>query len=492
MSYVTVDLPAGVFNHGTDFDSTGRWRDANLIRWQNNSVRPVGGWTTRKASAFASVPRGAITWADNSAEVHIAAGTYNKLYAVNAGGTVADITPTSFTSGVINADQNLGYGGSFWGLSTFGTQRPSDGVPEEATSWSLDTFGQYLIACSSTDGKIYQWQLNNSTVAAVVANAPTGNKAVIVTDERFIFALAASGNPRLVKWCDREDNTDWTPTAVNQAGDLELQTSGEIMCGLRIRGRTLILTNVDAHVATYSGPPTVYGFQRVGTACGTISRMSAVAVDEGAFWMGAKGFFTYNGSAVQEMPCDVMDHVFKDLNTAQQSKVCAVHNAQFGEVWWFYPSGNSLENNRYVIYDYKEAHWNIGVLDRSAGVDSGVFRSPIWFDASGNIYNHETGYSHGSSSAFLESGPISIGAGDQIAKVNQLIPDELTQGGVTLTFKTRFYPNGDESAHGPFTLGNPTGVRFQGRQIRMRINGSELTDWRAGKMRLNVTGGGNR
>ena len=79
--------------------------------------------------------------------------------------------------------------------------------------------------------------------------------------------------------------------------------------------------------------------------------MSAVAVDEGAFWMGAKGFFTYNGSAVQEMPCDVMDHVFKDLNTAQQSKVCAVHNAQFGEVWWFYPSGNSLENNRYVIYD---------------------------------------------------------------------------------------------------------------------------------------------
>jgi len=220
--------------------------------------------------------------------------------------------------------------------------------------------------------------------------------------------------------------------------------------------------------------------------------MTAVAVDEGAFWMGSKGFFTYNGSSVQEMQCDVLDHVFKDINNGQKSKAFAVNNSQFGEIWWFYPSASSLENNRYVVFDYKENHWNIGELDRSSAVDAGVFSTPIMFDSSGSVYNHETGYSHGSSETFLESGPISIGAGDQIAKVNEIIPDELNQGDVTLTFKTRFYPNDAEISHGPFTLVNPTGARFSGRQVRMRINGSELKDWRAGKMRLNVMPGGNR
>jgi len=158
----------------------------------------------------------------------------------------------------------------------------------------------------------------------------------------------------------------------------------------------------------------------------------------------------------------------------------------------FYPSTASVENDRYVVYDYKENHWNIGVLGRTSGVDSGVFSQPMWFDASGNIYNQETGHSHGTSASYLESGPISIGIGDQIAKVNQIIPDELNLGDVTLTFKTRFYPNGTEESYGPFTMLNPTGVRFQGRQVRMRINGSEVVDWRAGKMRLNVTTGGSR
>ena len=55
---------------------------------------------------------------------------------------------------------------------------------------------------------------------------------MVVTEERFIFALGAGGNPRKVQWCDREANTVWSPAATNEAGDFELVTSGQIMCGL--------------------------------------------------------------------------------------------------------------------------------------------------------------------------------------------------------------------------------------------------------------------
>jgi hypothetical protein len=492
MALIPLQLPPGVYRNGTDFESSNRWRDANLVRWNDGSMRPVGGWDTRKASATASVPRGLHAWVDNSNGSALAIGTHNKLIYCNASGTISDITPSGLTSGDVNAVVNVAFGGGYWGTGMYGITRTSTGVYQEATTWALDNWGQYLLACSSKDGKIYEWQLNTSVLPTALTNAPVSNNSMLVTEERFVFALGAGGNPRKVQWCDKEANTVWTPAATNEAGDFELQTTGQIMCGVRMRGTTLILTDTDAHIAIYSGPPFVYGFERVGTACGVVSRKSVVAIDQGAFWLGANGFFMFDGSVATELKCDVHDFIFKNISNSQISKAYAVHNSQHSEIWWFYTSENSTENDSYVTYDYKEGHWSVGSLDRTAGVDRGVFDFPIWADAGGDLYNHEYGFNHGSSTPFAESGSISLGNGDQIMKVTNLIPDELTQGDVKVTFKTRFNPNDTERTYGSYTMANPTPVRFSGRQIRMRVESNKLADWRAGIMRIEANAGGGR
>jgi hypothetical protein len=84
-----------------------------------------------------------------------------------------------------------------------------------------------------------------------------------------------------------------------------------------------------------------------------------------------------------------------------------------------------------------------------------------------------------------------LGNGDQVMQVTELIPDEQTQGQVTTTFKTRFHPNDTERSYGPYTMANPTSVRFTGRQVRMRINGT-AADWRVGVMRVDAKPGGQR
>jgi hypothetical protein len=208
--------------------------------------------------------------------------------------------------------------------------------------------------------------------------------------------------------------------------------------------------------------------------------------------MGHKSFFTFNGSVATEIKCDVVDYIFDDINRNQISKVQSVHNSQFGEIWWFYPSGSSTENDRYVALDYKEGHWTVGTLDRTACVDRGVFSNPIWCDASGNLYNQETGYTHGSVKPYAESGPISLGNGDGVMKVSSLIPDEETGGEVKVSFKTRFYPNATETTHGPYTLSNPTDFRFTGRQIRIKVEGVGNDNWRSGIMRIEAKQGGRR
>ena len=321
-----------------------------------------------------------------------------------------------------------------------------------------------MIACSTADGKSYQW--------ANTAGTPgIGNK---------------------VSFSDQEASNTWTAAATNQAGSFTLATNGNLISGHRLRGESLLLTDVDAHTMRYQGPPFVYGFRQAGTGCGTTSANSCVVADGVAFWMGSNGFFSYNGS-VQALRCAVGDFIFNDINDNQRSKVYGVLNSKFSEIVWFYPSFGSTENDSYVSYNYRENIWQIGSMARTAGVDAGAFRFPNYVTSDGYLYEHEVGHAYDSDSVvFAETSPLQIGSGDNLMVARKLIPDEQTAGDVTATFKTRFYPNAEETSHGPFNMANPTSVRFQGRQVQMRVTGDQQTGWRVGNMRLDVVQGGAR
>lgn len=492
MSLVPMKLPAGFRNTGTGLDDMGRWTDGSLVRWRNGSLRPIGGWRDRISAMAASAMRGMLTWQDQAVGRWIAGGAFDSLKVATSGGIVYDITPADLTAGTLDAAINTGFGGGAFGTGYFGQARVDNGNFSEANTWSLDTFGQYLIACSTGDGRVLEWQLDTLAKAAPVANAPTGCGAIVVTEERSILALGAGGDPRRVEWCDLEDNTLWTAASTNLAGGQTLQISGSIMCGIRTMGQTLILTDTDAHSARYVGQPFVYSFDRVGSACGVISRKAVSTTDMGAFWMGQNGFFAFDGSVVRELPCDVHDHVFSDINPAQRSKCWAMTICGQGEVWFFYPSKTSTECNKYVAFDYKENHWLVGDMARTSGVDRGVFAQPIMCNTAGDVLDHETGFNFDASPVFAESAPSMIGAGDRLSVVTRIIPDEVNLGDVQVTFKTRLYPTGVESTHGPYAAAEPTSVRFTGRQVAMRIDAQTPSAWRVGVFRAETREGSKR
>jgi hypothetical protein len=437
--------------------------------------------------------RGFLTWRDNDGDRFIAAGTNTKLYAMNEAGTLKEITPTGFTAGIADAVSKTGYGYGTYGSLAYGTARPDTGTITPATTWSMDTWGEYLVACSNADGKLYEWQLGftTPTLAAAITNAPVNNKALLVTQERILFALGAGGNPRKVQWCDQENNTLWTPAGDNLAGDYELATPGTLIAGKRVKGVNLLFTDVDVHTAQYVGAPFVYGFEKAGSGCGLISAQAVAAIDTAAIWMSKAGFWIYDGY-VKPLPSDVSDYVFDNLNFNQASKVYAVHNSKYGEIWWYYPSSGSTENDSYVTFNYRENHWNIGLLARTAGADSGVFANPLMVSTDGFVYEHEVGFAYDSASLYAESGPVQIGNGDNIMSVRQVIPDEQTLGEAVVSFKTRNYPTGTQSTFGPYTAANPTSVRFSGRQVNVKVTGNTLADWRIGVMRLEAIPAGKR
>lgn len=493
MPLIPLQLPPGVYKNGTDQQSAGRWADASLVRWSEGVMKPVGGWDAFTASAVGAPVRGSLGWRDNDGTLRMAAGTYDKLVYIGQQGDIVDISPASLVAGRVDASANTAFGGGLYGTGSFGTPRTATTTLLQPTVWSMDTFGDQLLAVSPDDGRLVTWDNNPANDATVVAGAPIDNRAVVVTEERFAMLLGADGDPRKVAWGDQESLSVWAAAATNQAGDFTLQTSGSLMTAARVRGQTLILTDVDAHTATYIGPPFVFGFERVGTNCGIIAPDAAASVNGGLMWMGRSGFYTFNGGAVDRLPCDVADYVFSRLNFAQKGKVTAICLAPQNEVWFFYPSGT--ENDSYVAYNYLEQHWSVGTLARTSGLECGIFERPLWFDADGKLWRHETGTSYpGSARPFAESGPFQLGAGDQVMVATSLIPDEKTQGDVQVTFKTRFYPNGTERSYGPYLPANPTDVRFTGREVRMRVEGRDAqpASWRWGIPRVDAVAGGRR
>lgn len=500
MPFLPLEIEPGIFRNGTKYQSKGRWFDANLVRWIEGAMQPIGGWVPMleggSAVDLGEPVWGMHGWQANDGGAHVAVGTKDQAYVISEG-TQTEITPTGFTAGDDTASiTDDAYGDGAYGAGVYGEGDTTQVTTAKVQAWHFDNFGEQLIAVATSDGVMYSWDTNEANDLETVTDAPTQNNAVVVTPERFVVALGADGDPRKVQWADQESLTTWSPASTNQAGDFILPGGGEIVAGRRGRGETLIWTNEDLWAMRYIAGTLIYSFEQVGASVGPIGSRAMVMVDNSrAFWMGPERFFVYDGAA-RPIPSDVRDHVFGDMNKLQASKIHAVANSDDKEVWWFYPSAGSSEIDRYVIYNYAEGQWSIGELNRTAGMESGAFDFPIMADRTGAVWQHErsTKYEDVDGSdltPFAESGPVEIGNGDRIMIVRQLVPDEETLGDVEAKLFTAPYPTADETEHGPFTLSEPTSVRASGRQVRLRVD-QVNPDWRVGTMRLEVTPGERR
>jgi len=510
--YVPLQFKPGVFKNGTVYQSQGRWYDADLMRWSNGAIGPIGGWRLwgNSTTAVTGVPRTAVTWMDNSNNRWIGVGSASKLFVYNSAASRYDITPSGFTAGNEDADPNTGYGDWLYGKSSYGTTRPDLGIPTPATIWSFAMWGEDLTGCTPDDGKLYVWNTSGGTqtpqtnIATQVSGSPTGIISTIVTPQRIqmCFGGIASGsgddpNRRKVFWSDSEDNTDWTATATNQAGTHLIESKGDLLGAVLVRGRILIFTTDDAHTANYVGLPFVYQFDNVGDDCGPVSINAVAVANNTAYWMGrnANGFFAYDGY-VRSIPCDVEEYITTQMNEAQASKVVAWHNSLYSEIVWFYP-GTGTEIDAYVSYNYLEKHWSVGTMARTAVTSRGIFAFPIMFDSSGYPYEHEVGgiyedQDESTITPYVESGPLQIGVGNQVLSATSLIPDVTALGDIKTTFYTRMYPTDSDSTHGPYTMTAPTPVRFTGRTVRMRCTSNSANPWNVGIPRLELQPSGRR
>ena len=451
-------------------------------------------------------------------------GTFTITQSSNASGTVSaggslslkpyePVGPRAQTYG-------YGWGVAGWGNGNWGEAATASEVSLEPGLWSLDNFGQVLIA-TVANGKTFSWNggaasaLNNrastTTSGFETSNNPTASRLTLISPTtRHLIHLAtetaigntATQDDMFIRFSNQEGINTYAPSATNTAGTQRLQDGTKIMGALKAKETILIFTDNALYTMKFVGSPFTFGFEQVGTNCGLIGKNACVEVDGVAYWMSPKGFFAYDGT-VKSLPCTVEDHVFENIDTTKGQQVNAGLNNLFTEVVWWYPSSGSDYNDKYVVLNFGESAltrvlggvWYTGTEPRTSWVDATIYPKPVAtkynVSSSGTfpaivgesglgqttLFEHEVGTDqvnpNGTTTAvtsFIKSYDIDIEqrsrnpvapavAGEVFMKMRRFVPDfKSLQGNAKVTLGIKRYPQEAQTntALSPFTIDSTT------------------------------------
>ena len=344
-------------------------------------------------------------------------GSGAKATVVVSGGAVTSVTITatfkgnSYQVGDTLSASNTNLGGSGSGLVLTVASINTQFVANDANLWQFDsTFdsggsnsqllvahpGQNLAQIDSTastavlagdiDGTVLTplTDTNGTTPTGEVISVAGG----VVVLHPYVFVYGDNG---LIKNCVAGDPFDWNGADSNETN----VSSTKIVKGLPVRGGSNapsgLFWSLDSLIRVSYAPTTItvgatastfyWRYDIITSQSSILSSQSVIEYDGIYYWIGSDRFLLYNG-VVKELKNNFnQNYFFDNLNYAQRQKVYANKVPRFGEIWWFFPSGDSEECNDCIIYNIREDCWyDSGTAlgaSRTAGYFSQVFRYPI-------------------------------------------------------------------------------------------------------------------
>jgi len=377
-----LDTKPGIQRDGTVFDmnfyTDGRW-----VRFQRGRPRKMAGYR-EITNALAGPSRG--IYVNPKADYNNVYNGYSDGLQVlpidnnGIGAGITDITLSNFTASTANMWQ-------------FDAMFDATGSGDEL-----------LLAHPGLNLQDINNQTNTPVLASVIGSttasqledtagtSPTGDpievSGGVVVLHPYIFVY---GNNGLIKNCSAGNAYDWNAPDANETN----VSSTKVVQGLPVRGGSNapagLFWSLDSLVRVSYSPTQIttgtvteqlyWRYDIVSSQSSIMSSQSVIEYDGIYYWCGVDRFLLYNGT-VQEIPNNFnQNYFFDNLNYAQRQKVYVSKVPRYGEVWWFYPRGDSEECNDAIVYNIREKVWYdageaLGAR-RTAGYFSQVFHYPI-------------------------------------------------------------------------------------------------------------------
>ena len=486
----------GIFPDETTYAAEGRWADCNNVRFSGGKAQVIEGWTSlfTLATATYGVTR-AIFPFTRSGSVVIAYGTTR----FNATGTVSLLVGS-------------------------GQSAPSDrtpvGISASTPAWSLDSWGDILLACPH-GGTLYQ-QSASSTATEVTEAPDRIDAGILVSDQRQVLAFAANEvggthNPMCIRVSNIEDYSSagsWTPTATNNADEIILEGHGKIVGHKKVGPYIAVWTNQALYLGQYIGDPgQTYRFDKVAENCGLMGPMAVTVLNGQTFWMAADArIYTWApGELPRIVPSPLQTRISQTLIFTYAANTVACGIAKTGEVWFSYhaaafggiavaPSGTT--SNFYTAFSVIDGTWFNGAAGRTAMTDSGLVASLNTTSAqstiaaiAGAIYVHGGTYSGTTDSPlnpWIQSADFTLENSGRRMMIRGIRPDFEGQANplftptgnenndISLRLFVRSHPQSSSTTKGPYQLAagaTKKDFRASGKLVQVKLSSNA---WAAG------------
>jgi len=364
---VQIKSLPGIKRDGTKFEGD-QYVDGQWVRFQRGLPRKMGGY--RSINKFLrGLPR-ALTEYTQDLLTYIHAGSSDRLERFFIDGTynTSIITDRTPFAGFTVDDANM------WQFATaYDTNNGNQIVAQVAPNLNC--------ICNSEGGAVFVGDLLGTTALTQVTAVPANFSATggVVTLPPYTFAF---GNDGYAAWSVPNNPSDFTGSGAGNA----YITGQKIVKAMPLRGGpgnspSGLFWSADSLIrGTYVGGTAVFQFDTISAQSSILSSNSVIEYDGIFYWIGTDRFLTFNG-VVREVENSLnLNFFFDNLNYAQRQKVFAMKVPRFGEIWWCFPFGDSIEPNHAVCYNVRENTWYDTALPnggRGAGIFPAVFQKPL-------------------------------------------------------------------------------------------------------------------
>ena len=366
-SIVPIRSQPGIKRDGTRFDGDN-YVDGQWVRFQRGLPRKIGGY--RSINKYLKGKVRALHEYTLDTITYIHGGSAHNLERFYIDGSlntsvITDRTPAT----LVPSDNNL------WQFDV-----------ETMSGTGLQIMAQVApnlnCICNSSGGQLFYGDAFGTDPLVEVTNLPANASVTggVVSLHPYTVAFGSDG---YVMWSTPGDPTDFTGSGAGNA----YVTGQKIVRGMPLRGGpgsspSGLLWSADSLIRmTFTGDTTnAFAFDTISAQSSIMSAQSVIEYDGVFYWIGTDRFLTFNG-VVREVPNELnLNFFFDNLNYSQRQKVFAMKVPRYGEIWWCFPKGDSLEPNHAVIYNVRENTWYDTELPsggRSAGIFPAVFRLPL-------------------------------------------------------------------------------------------------------------------
>jgi hypothetical protein len=364
---VQIRSAPGIKRDGTKFEGD-QYVDGQWVRFQRGLPRKIGGY--RSINKFLrGLPRALHEYTQDLL-TYVHAGSSDRLerFFIDSTYNTSVITDRTPSSGFTTDDGNM------WQFATaYDTTNGNQIVAQVAPNLNC--------ICNSDGGALFVGDLLGTSALTQVTTVPANFSVTggVVTLPPYTFAF---GNDGYAAWSVPNDPADFTGSGAGNA----YITGQKIVKGMPLRGGpgnspSGLFWSADSLIrGTYVGGTAVFQFDTISTQSSILAANSVIEYDGIFYWIGTDRFLSFNG-VVREVENNLnLNFFFDNLNYAQRQKVFAYKVPRFGEIWWCFPFGDSIEPNHAVIYNVRENTWYDTELPnggRGAGLFPAVFSKPL-------------------------------------------------------------------------------------------------------------------